>query len=105
MTSVTLTDKQHVTAGVTILDEDGQAFEVLPEGFALSFVSDNPDVAGVNELDATHIEVTSGKVGFATITASATFPDGTAKTDSLAVTVINSAPGALNLTVGEPAAE
>lgn len=105
MTSITLTDKQHVAAGVTILDADGQPFETLPTGFAVEFASSNPGVAGVEVLDQTNIDVTSGTVGQAQVTAKVTFPDGKVLEDVLAVTVVNSEPGAINFTVGEPAAE
>ena len=48
------------------------------------------------------IDVTSGLVGSAIITATVTLPDSTVLSDTLAVAVINSAPGVLNFTVGSP---
>ena len=104
--TIVMTDKQHCAAGITILDEDGQAFAAVPEGMTVTFASDNEAVAGfVVGPDGMNGDVTSGAVGSATITATVTFADASTKTDTLAVTVTNSAPGSVNFTVGAPVAE
>lgn len=101
--SVTMNDKQHVSAGISILDADGQPFESKPEGVSVSFTSSNPAVADfIVSADGLNGDVTSGRVGSAIITASVSMPDGSALSDSLSVAVQNSAPGAINFTVGSP---
>lgn len=105
-TSASLTDRQHVLIGVTILDADGQPFAQLPDGAQLTFASDTPDVAGVSvQPDGMSADITSGKVGVAVVTAAYTDAAGNSISDSLAVAVQNSAPGSLNLTVGVPVDE
>ena len=104
--SVTMNDKQHVSAGVSILDADGQPFAAVPADMTVAFASDNPAVADfVVGPDGMNGDVTSGQVGTATITATVTFPDSTTLTDTLAVAVQNSAPGSANFTVGTPVDE
>ena len=104
--TLTMTDKQHAPAGVTILDEDGQPFATLPNGFVLAFESSNPAVADfVVGPDLMNGDITSGLVGACIISATITFPDQTVKSDSIAVTVTNSAPGVPNFTAGTPVAE
>ena len=104
--SVTLTDRQHVSAGISILDQDGQPFGTLPPGISAAFSSSNPAVADfVVGLDGMNGDVTSGQVGTAVITATVSgLPTGDLS-DTLAVAVINSAPGSLNFTVGTPVEE
>jgi len=104
--SITMTDKQHVAAGVSILDQDGQPFAELPAGITVQFASDKPAVADFT-VDPTgmNIDVTSGQVGTAVITASVAGLPGGALTDTLAVAVTNSVPGSANFTVGEPVDE
>lgn len=98
-----MTDRQHAPAGVTILDEDGQPFASLPDGFSLAFNSSDPNVADFTVgPDGMNGDITSGQVGTATITASVNFPDGTLKADSISVSVTNSAPGVPNFTAGMP---
>jgi hypothetical protein len=101
-----MTNRQHVSIGVSILDADGQPFAALPDGAQLTFASDTPDVAGVTvQPDGMSADVSSGKVGTAIVTAAYTDAAGNSLSDSLAVAVQNSAPGSLNLTVGTPADE
>lgn len=102
--SIDMNDKQEVDAGVTILDKDGQPFDVLPTGATVSFTSDNESVATFTVgPDGMNGVVNSGKVGKAVITASGTDADGTAlSSDTLTVNVTNSVPGSLNFTVGAP---
>jgi hypothetical protein len=101
--SITMTNLQKVGAGVSIVDADGQPFSTLPPGVTVDFVSSDPAVAAVTVLaDGMNIEVGSGQVGTATVTATATFPDATVFSDTLAVAVQNSAPGSVNFTVGTP---
>jgi hypothetical protein len=100
--SITLTDKQLVAAGITLLDQDGQPFVEVPVGVTTGFVSSDPTVAGIVQVDDFNIEVTSGTVGSSIITATVTLQDSSVLTDTLAVAVINSAPGVLNFTVGSP---
>jgi len=104
--SVTLTDKQHVGAGISILDRDGQPFVEKPANVSVSFASSNPAVADfVVGPDGLNGDVTSGLVGTAEITASVTMPDSSVISDVLAVAVQNSEPGAINFTVGTPIEE
>jgi len=104
--SITLTDKQFVAAGISLLDQDGQPLNEVPAGVTINFASSDDSVAGVTPgPDPFNITVTSGKVGSAIITANVTLADSTVLSDTLAVAVINSAPGALNFTVGEPLPE
>lgn len=99
--SITLNDKQHVSAGVTILDLDGQPFASLPAGVTLTFASSDPAVADfVVGPDGMNGDVTSGLVGTAVITATAEGLGTAPVTDQLAVAVVNSAPGSLNFNVG-----
>jgi uncharacterized protein YjdB len=101
-----MSDKQHAVAGITILDEDGQPVETLPTGMTAAFASSNAAVADfIVGPDGMNGDVTSGKVGTSTITATVTFEGGATKTDTLAVTVTNSAPGSVNFTASEPIAE
>ena len=103
--SVTLTDKQHVGAGVSILDADGQPFATLPDGITVAFSSSDPSVSDfVVGPDGMNGDVTSGKVGSAVITATVTMPD-VVISDTLAVAVVNSVPGSANFTVGTPTDE
>lgn len=104
--SVTLNDKQHVGAGISILDQDGQPFESVPPGVGVAFVSSDETVAGVIvQPDGLNIDVTSGRVGQAVITATVTLADNSTLSDTLSVAVQNSAPGSLNFTVGTPVDE
>lgn len=106
MQNVTLTDKQQVSAGITILDQDGQPFASVPPGANVTFSTSDPEVAPITvAADGLNINVTSGKVGHATITASASLADGTTLGDTLEVDVVNSTPGSLNFTVGTPTDE
>lgn len=104
--SITLTDKQHVGAGISILDQDGQPFSEVPAGAAVVFASSDDSVAGiVVQPDGLNIDVTSGKVGQAVITATVTLPDNSVLSDTLSVAVQNSLPGSANFTVGTPVDE
>ena len=108
--SVRLTNKQKVSGGVTILDEDGQPFDTLPEGVQLSFVSSDPAVAEVTvRPDGMNIDIATGKNGNATLTVHVegmTKPDGSAIPDDVTnISVVNSSPGSLNFTLGAPEAE
>src|SRR5689334_12663932 len=104
--AINLTDKQHVAAGITILDEDGQPFATLPAGVVAAFASSDPAVADfVVGPDGMNGDVTSGKVGSATLTATVTFGDGATKVDTLDVVVTNSAPGSVSFTAGTPVEE
>jgi uncharacterized protein YjdB len=104
--SIEMTNRQKVSAGVTILDEDSQPFATLPPGITVTFVSSEPTVADfVMGSDGMNGEVTSGAVGSSIITATVVgLPAGTLS-DTLAVAVINSAPGSVTLTVGTPVDE
>lgn len=104
--TLTLTDKQLAPAGVTLLDEDGQKIEILPSDYVVTFESSNPAVAEFEVgPDGMNGEVTSGKVGSSVITATVTFPDGTVKSDTISVSVLNTAPASVNFTAGEPLPE
>lgn len=103
--SITMTDKQKVGAGISLLDADGQAFAQPPEGTTVTFESSDSAVASVSvdPLNPFNIEVGSGLVGAAIITATVQSVDLPGPlTDTLAVAVTNSAPGSLNFTVGTP---
>lgn len=104
--SITMTNKQHVAAGVSITDQDGQPFVTRPEGVTVAFESSDPAVAAfVPAEDGLNGDVTSGLVGSAIITATITMPDGSSVSDTLAVAVVNSLPGSANFTVGTPVDE
>lgn len=104
--SITLNDKQHVSAGISILDADGQPFATKPEGSIVEFSSSNPSVASfVVDESGMNGDVASGLVGSAIISASVLLADGTNFSDTLSVAVQNSAPGAINFTVGTPVDE
>jgi hypothetical protein len=103
MARVQMNDKQHVSAGLTLLDLDGQPIKALPEGASIAFSSDNPDVAQFTP-DESQLngDIGSGAVGTANITGTITFADGTVKSDVLEVEVVNSGPGSAQFTVGVP---
>lgn len=104
--SVTLTNRQHVSAGVSVLDQDGQPFAALPEGVTVVFSSLDPSVADfVVGPDGLNGDVTSGQVGQTVITALVTLPDSSIVSDTLSVAVQNSLPGSANFTVGSPVDE
>jgi len=104
--TLTMNDKQHAAAGVTLLDLDGQPLDVLPAGFTVTFASVDPTVADfVVGPDGMNGDITSGKVGSTSISATVNFPDGSTKSDTLSVVVTNSAPGAVNFTAGVPVDE
>ena len=101
--SVSMTDQQHVAAGITILDKDGQPFAEKPADVSVSFSSSDPLVADfIVDASGLNGDVTSGKVGSAIISAFVTLADGTSLSDTLAVAVQNSAFGAISFTVGSP---
>lgn len=101
MTTVVLTDLQKVPVGITVVDLDGQAVVLAAPP---SWASSDAAVAQVlPAADGLSAVVTSGAVGEADITVSLG-GDGSLS-DVLHVSVINSAPGSLNLTVGVPEAE
>jgi hypothetical protein len=101
-----MTNRQKVTAGISIVDADGQPFSSVPPDMTVGFASSDPTVAEFL-VDASGLngEVTSGLVGSCIITATAQFPGGNIVADTLAVAVINSEPGSLNFTVGQPIEE
>lgn len=103
---ITMTNKQHVQAGMTILDRDGQPYPALPPGATAIFTSDHPEIADFVE-DATGLngDVTSGLVGVAVITGEITLQGGAVLTDTLTVTVVNSEATSGNFTVGVPVEE
>ena len=104
--SITITDKQHVGAGISLIDQDGQPFATKPDNVSVTFVSSDPSIADfVVDADGLNGDVTSGVVGSTVITATVTLPDGSVISDTLAVAVQNSAPGAVNFTVGTPVEE
>ncbi len=104
--SITMTNKQHVGAGISIVDQDGQPFATLPPGVNTLFSSDHPEIANfVVGPDGMNGDVTSGLVGSAIITASVTGLTPEPISDTLAVAIINSAPGSANFTVGTPVEE
>src|SRR6185436_11515219 len=100
--SVTLTNRQKVSAGVSIVDQDGQPFAEKPEGVTVEFSTSDPAVADFTVAeDGMNIEISSGQVGNAVITARVNgIPNLGEISDTLSVAVQNSAPGSLNFTVG-----
>lgn len=104
--SITMTDKQHVGAGVSILDADGQPYAALPSGVTVNFESSDAAVAPITVLeDGMNIDVASGTVGNAVITATVAGVGDAPISDTLSVAVQNSAPGSINFTVGTPVDE
>jgi len=105
--SIKLTNKQTVSGGVTILDEDKQPFDAVPDGVTLTFVSSDPAVAAVTvRPDGLNIDVATGKNGNATLTVHVegmTRKDGSPIPDDVtSISVVNSQPDALNFTFGAP---
>jgi len=104
--TLTMNDKQKAAAGITILDQDGQPLDALPTGVTAAFKSSDPTVADFAVgPDGMNGEITSGKVGTATVGVDVTFEDGKVVSDQIVVAVTNSAPGAVNFTAGEPVDE
>lgn len=109
MASVELTNGQQVDASFDVFDKKNIAFDPLPSGATVQISSSDegvaqwaPDVAGGNK---GFITTLTDKVGLATISGTITMPDGTVFTDSISVTVTNSAPGTAKFTVGTPSDE
>jgi len=103
---VVMSDQQKVAIGATILDADGQPFAALPDGATLSFDSSDPAVAVVTvRPDGMNADIGSGKVGTAVVTITAGGSISGLAGDVVNVTVKNSVPGSLNLTVGAPESE
>lgn len=102
--SITMTNRQKVSAGISVVDQDGQAITTPPPGLTVTFTSSNDLVAPViqDPANAFNCEVTSGQVGSAIVTAEVAGLGPAPVTDTLAVSIINSAPGSLNFTVGTP---
>lgn len=106
MFNALMTDRQTLPIGVTLLDQDGQTFTELPTGASITFVSDNPAVCGVVvRPDGMNADITSGQVGTATVTIHAEGLATPVADDTVVVTVVNSLPGSLNVTVGAPVDE
>lgn len=104
--SLTMTDKQKCSAGISILDADGQPFASVPDGVTVAFASSDPAVADfVVASDGLNGEITSGNVGSAIVTATVTLPDGQTINDTISVAVTNSLPGSVNFTPGTPVSE
>lgn len=111
-----LNDKQTGHAGVTILDQDKQPYESLEAlkvdqpGAALAFTSSDDTIAKVTVLpNGLDIDIASGRVGKAVITAT---PTSIVKRDgsplpaaTLDINVTNSKPDSLNFTPGQPTDE
>jgi len=105
---VQMTNRQKVAIGATILDQDGQPYAALPEGATLSFTSSDPSVAAVTvREDGINADVTSGTNGTATITVDyvPAGEDPDLPSETVEVTVVNSNPATMNLTVGAPTDE
>lgn len=104
--SVTMNNRQHVSAGISLVDLDGQPFAALPPGVTAAFVSSDPTVADfVVGPDGMNGDVTSGLVGTCVITATVSGLPAGDISDTLAVAVQNSEPGSINFTVGTPVDE
>jgi hypothetical protein len=106
-----MTDKQTTPVGVAPKDRDGKLLKTLPAGATITFTSSNEAVCGiaVRADDPFNVDVTSGDVGTATITAHVdgmTRKDGSPVPDeTIEIEVTNSEPDSLNLTAGEPVEE
>ena len=104
--SITMTNQQHVGAGISLLDADGQPFASKPDNVSISFESSDPAVALFTpDESGMNGDITSGLVGSSIITVRVGLPDGSELSDTLAVAIVNSEPGSLNFTVGTPADE
>lgn len=114
--SATLTNKQKVSGGVTILDEDKQPFASLADvvaalpDFKLTFTSSDPSVIGVAVRDdGLNVDLSTGKNGNATLTVHVDgfkMPNGDPVPDDVtSVAVVNSKPNALNFLLGAPEEE
>lgn len=105
-TSITMTDRQMVPVGATILDQDGQPYAQLPAGVTVKFETSDDTILDVEvQPDGMNANIRSDRVGTATITVSVEGVDPPIPADTVEITVINSQPGSLNLTVGAPADE
>lgn len=109
MASVDLTNGQKVNASFDVFDKKNQPFNPLPAGATVDITSSDADIAqwapdapGGN---TGFITTETDKIGTATINGSITMPDGTVFTDTVTVTVMNSAPGTAKFTVGTPVEE
>lgn len=104
--SVTMNDREHVSASFKLRDEDGQPFTSLPPGATVEFDSSDPEVAEFTP-DATGLsgDIASGKVGTAVITGRARLEDGAEFVDTLTVTVSNSRPLTADFVAGTPVPE
>lgn len=98
---VTLSNREKMPFTFEILDEDDQPFDSLPAGVSIAVTSSDPAIADA-PLNADNLggTITSGKDGKATLTfkvsgTAVPFPDETVE-----VTVSNSAPASLNLSLG-----
>lgn len=95
----TISDKKFRVWGVEILDEDGQPFPTvfdLPPNTSVTFSSSDETIAPLTLLpDGFHVEVHSGKVGTATVTATPVGLPDTFQPISDEVNIRNSGPGTM----------
>ena len=110
--AMTDTQKCRFELAVPDKDKDGQPF-VGPDGSpftpAVEWLTTDPEIAGIaldepgNNLLG---NITSGKVGQAVVTLRVgPYPDATVLEETINVSIGNSAPGPLNLTLGTPVEE
>jgi hypothetical protein len=106
---MTMTSSQKIPVGVTILDEGGEAFATVPEGYTVSFESSNPSVVGVSvRPDGLNADLSSDDIGTSTVTVTVIKPDGShlnGSPDVTDITVVNAAPNSANVTFGAPEEE
>lgn len=115
--SFTMNNRERQKVGITLLDQDKQPFDGLPEGASfetensspdvLQFVKDDVPVTGDNgEKYAVTGDIVSGRNGVGNIRAKVTFADGKVFTDEATGAVTNSAAESVGFsTIGAPRPE
>ena len=91
--------------GLTVIDKKGKQILNLPPGASVSYTpSDNPNVAQFvqdpNNPLVGDITTEGDEVGIANITGTITWADGSAKSATAVITVVNSAPESVEFTPG-----
>jgi hypothetical protein len=107
-----LNDQESIVCGIAPTDLDNKPIASLPSGATVTYTSTDPSVCGVvPSADGMSVTVTSGNPGTASVTVhvqgivdSKGNPIAVAD-ETLDFEVVNSAPGALNFTAGDPVPE
>lgn len=115
--SGTMNNRERQKVGITVLDEDDQPFDGLPEGASFEAEENNPDIIKFvkdevpvtgesGEKYAVTGDVVSGKNGIGNIRAKLTLGDGRVETDEATFAVTNSGAKSVGFaTIGPPRPE